>query len=187
MLGPAALSVFPLRRHHMCGPPPFHALCSVLLATQWLTWRPLFPFQGVRTKTVKKASRVIIEKCATPPYRHGCTSCTLPAQRVVWGCPRQRTGQGALIAPNVPCVHPHWGTSVHPLLGPGRRPLMVRRFPCRYYARLTMDFQTNKRVCEEVAIIPSKSLKNKIAGYTTVSPSPLWRQRVQSVARPGAA
>lgn len=34
---------------------------------------------------------------------------------------------------------------------------------------MTMDFQTNKRVCEEVAIIPSKSLKNKIAGYTTVS------------------
>merc|ERR1712087_1104079 len=37
----------------------------------------------------------------------------------------------------------------------------------KYYARLTMDFQTNKRVCEEVATIPSKSLKNKIAGYTT--------------------
>ena len=31
-----------------------------------------------------------------------------------------------------------------------------------------MDFQTNKRVCEEVAIIPSKGLKNKIAGYATV-------------------
>ena len=30
-----------------------------------------------------------------------------------------------------------------------------------------MDFQTNKRVCEEVAIIPSKALKNKIAGYAT--------------------
>ena len=33
---------------------------------------------------------------------------------------------------------------------------------------MTMDFQTNKRVCEEVAIIPSKPLKNKIAGYATV-------------------
>ena len=32
---------------------------------------------------------------------------------------------------------------------------------------MTMDFQTNKRVCEEVAIIPSKALKNKIAGYAT--------------------
>jgi len=37
----------------------------------------------------------------------------------------------------------------------------------KYYARMTMDFQTNKRVCEEVAIIPSKGLKNKIAGYAT--------------------
>ena len=35
-----------------------------------------------------------------------------------------------------------------------------------------MDFQTNKRVCEEVAIIPSKALKNKIAGYTTVRHRP---------------
>ena len=32
---------------------------------------------------------------------------------------------------------------------------------------MTMDFQTNKRVCEEVALIPSKALKNKIAGYAT--------------------
>ena len=31
-----------------------------------------------------------------------------------------------------------------------------------------MDFQTNKRVCEEVAIIPSKGLKNKLAGYAPV-------------------
>lgn len=37
---------------------------------------------------------------------------------------------------------------------------------------MTLDFQTNKRVCEEVAIIPSKSLKNKIAGYATVSGFP---------------
>merc|ERR1711987_26414 len=37
----------------------------------------------------------------------------------------------------------------------------------KYYARMTLDFQTNKRVCEEVAIIPSKALKNKIAGYAT--------------------
>ena len=44
-------------------------------------------------------------------------------------------------------------------------PALLRSF--RYYARMTMDFQTNKRVCEEVAIIPSKALKNKIAGYAT--------------------
>lgn len=34
----------------------------------------------------------------------------------------------------------------------------------KYYTRLTMDFHTNKRICEEVAIIPTKSLRNKIAG-----------------------
>lgn len=30
-----------------------------------------------------------------------------------------------------------------------------------------MDFQTNKRLASEVAIIPSKRLRNKIAGFTT--------------------
>merc|ERR1711865_892223 len=37
----------------------------------------------------------------------------------------------------------------------------------RYYQRLTMDFATNKRICDEVAMIPSKRLRNKIAGFTT--------------------
>eukprot|EP00900_Chrysochromulina_parva_P007965 jgi/Chrpa1/1716/Chrysochromulina_OHIO_Genome00006241-RA len=37
----------------------------------------------------------------------------------------------------------------------------------KYYPRMTLDFQTNKRVCEEVAMIPTKALKNKIAGYAT--------------------
>lgn len=37
----------------------------------------------------------------------------------------------------------------------------------KYYSRLTLDFQTNKRICDEVAIIPSKRLRNKIAGFVT--------------------
>merc|ERR1712153_81450 len=37
----------------------------------------------------------------------------------------------------------------------------------RYYQRLTRDFATNKRICDEVAMIPSKRLRNKIAGFTT--------------------
>ncbi|KAL5291235.1 rps17 family protein [Megaselia abdita] len=37
----------------------------------------------------------------------------------------------------------------------------------KYYTRLTLDFHVNKRICEEVAIIPTKSLRNKIAGYVT--------------------
>merc|ERR1712121_444977 len=35
------------------------------------------------------------------------------------------------------------------------------------YTRLTNDFHTNKRVCEEIAIIPSKKLRNQIAGFVT--------------------
>lgn len=30
-----------------------------------------------------------------------------------------------------------------------------------------MDFHTNKKVIDEVAIVPSKRLRNKIAGFTT--------------------
>jgi len=37
----------------------------------------------------------------------------------------------------------------------------------KYYTRLTLDFHTNKRICDEVAIIPSKRMRNKIAGFTT--------------------
>lgn len=37
----------------------------------------------------------------------------------------------------------------------------------KYYARLTLDFDTNKKICEEVAVIPSKRLRNKIAGFVT--------------------
>jgi len=37
----------------------------------------------------------------------------------------------------------------------------------KYYPRMTDDFQTNKKIAEEVAIIPSKRLRNKIAGFAT--------------------
>merc|ERR1712063_66486 len=37
----------------------------------------------------------------------------------------------------------------------------------KYYGRMTLDFDINKRIAEEVATIPSKRLRNKIAGFTT--------------------
>eukprot|EP00730_Choanoeca_flexa_P002212 TRINITY_DN10954_c1_g1_i4.p2 TRINITY_DN10954_c1_g1~~TRINITY_DN10954_c1_g1_i4.p2 ORF type:complete len:131 (+),score=44.72 TRINITY_DN10954_c1_g1_i4:31-423(+) len=37
----------------------------------------------------------------------------------------------------------------------------------KYYTRLTLDFDTNKRLVEEFAIVPSKRLRNKIAGFIT--------------------
>ncbi len=37
----------------------------------------------------------------------------------------------------------------------------------KYYSKLTLDFQTNKKITEDVASIPSKRLRNKIAGYMT--------------------
>jgi small subunit ribosomal protein S17e len=36
----------------------------------------------------------------------------------------------------------------------------------RYYPKLTLDFETNKRVCDEIAIIASKRLRNKIGKDT---------------------
>jgi small subunit ribosomal protein S17e len=37
----------------------------------------------------------------------------------------------------------------------------------KYYTKLTLDFDINKRIIEEVALIPTKSLRNKIAGFIT--------------------
>merc|ERR1712133_92569 len=43
----------------------------------------------------------------------------------------------------------------------------ARQIVEKYYAKLTMDFQLNKKIAEEVATIPSKRLRNKIAGFVT--------------------
>ncbi|KAI4233930.1 MAG: hypothetical protein LQ349_004113, partial [Xanthoria aureola] len=36
----------------------------------------------------------------------------------------------------------------------------------RYYPKLTLDFETNKRICDEIAIIASKRLRNKVSSST---------------------
>merc|ERR1712235_111464 len=42
-----------------------------------------------------------------------------------------------------------------------------RRIIEKYYMMLTLDFHTNKRVIEEIAITPTKRLRNQIAGFIT--------------------
>lgn len=37
----------------------------------------------------------------------------------------------------------------------------------KYYGKLTTDFHTNKRIIDDVAVIQSKRLRNKIAGFTS--------------------
>lgn len=37
----------------------------------------------------------------------------------------------------------------------------------KYYYKLTNDFHLNKKILEQVAEIPTKRLRNKIAGFTT--------------------
>ncbi len=37
----------------------------------------------------------------------------------------------------------------------------------KYYPRLTLDFHTNKRILDSIAVIQTKRLRNKIAGFTT--------------------
>ena len=46
----------------------------------------------------------------------------------------------------------------------------------KYYQKLTLDFDINKRVAEDVATIQTKRLRNKIAGFTTVRRGP-WSSR----------
>lgn len=37
----------------------------------------------------------------------------------------------------------------------------------KYYYKLTNDFDLNKKILEQVADVPSKRVRNKIAGFTT--------------------
>merc|ERR1711908_110287 len=37
----------------------------------------------------------------------------------------------------------------------------------KYYSKYTLDFQINKKLTEEVAVLQSKRLRNKVAGFAT--------------------
>merc|ERR1712014_497015 len=42
-----------------------------------------------------------------------------------------------------------------------------RRIIEKYYTRLTLDYYTNARIVQDIASIPTKRLKNQIAGFIT--------------------
>ena len=41
----------------------------------------------------------------------------------------------------------------------------------RYYPKLSLDFEVNKRICDEIAIIASKRLRNKVRMSFVILPS----------------
>merc|ERR1712198_812555 len=51
----------------------------------------------------------------------------------------------------------------------------------KYYTRLGSDFHCNKRICEEIAIIPSKPPRNKIAGFVTHLMKRIQRSTVRGI------
>ncbi len=51
----------------------------------------------------------------------------------------------------------------------------------KHEAKLTFDFQVNKKITEEVASIPSKRLRNKIAGFVTHLMKRLWKDPVRGI------
>merc|ERR1712117_962101 len=51
----------------------------------------------------------------------------------------------------------------------------------KYYTKLTLDFDINKRIIEEIAVIPSKPLRNKIAGFITHLMKRLQRSTVRGI------
>jgi len=46
---------------------------------------------------------------------------------------------------------------------------------------LTLDFQVNKKFCDEVALIPSKNLRNKIAGYVTHLTKRVYKKSLRGI------
>ena len=47
----------------------------------------------------------------------------------------------------------------------------------KYYSRLTLDFHTNKRIVDEVAVVPSKRMRNKVTSRHPPLPRPKLLRR----------
>jgi small subunit ribosomal protein S17e len=51
----------------------------------------------------------------------------------------------------------------------------------KYFQKLTTDFQINKKVASDVSIMPSKRVRNKVAGYVTVLMKRIQRGPVRGI------
>ena len=51
----------------------------------------------------------------------------------------------------------------------------------KYFQKLTTDFQINKKVTSDVALLPSKRMRNKVAGYVTVLMKRIQRGPVRGI------
>ena len=59
----------------------------------------------------------------------------------------------------------------------------------KYYSRLTLDFHTNKRIVDEVAVVPSKRMRNKVTAHHLPLPRAALPRRpfLMACAAPAAA
>merc|ERR1712007_246083 len=56
-----------------------------------------------------------------------------------------------------------------------------RRIIEKYYTKLGLDFYTNARIVDEVAIVPTKHLKNQIAGFITHTMKRIQKRPVRGI------
>ncbi|KAH9256835.1 hypothetical protein BASA81_004948 [Batrachochytrium salamandrivorans] len=51
----------------------------------------------------------------------------------------------------------------------------------KYFQKLTTDFQVNKKITSDVTVMPSKAMRNKVAGYVTVLMKRIQRGPVRGI------